>query len=90
MIGMLRWATELGWVDVLHEVSLLSQYQASPREGHMMELLHIFAYLNKRPKLTLYMDPSPPNINYSIFQTDPGEFKEYYRDAEGSCYNCFC
>ena len=26
MIGMLRWATELGQVDVLHEVSLLSQY----------------------------------------------------------------
>ena len=34
MIGMLRWATELGQVDMLHEVCLLSQYQASPRLKH--------------------------------------------------------
>lgn len=30
MIGMLRWATELGRVDILQEISILSQYQASP------------------------------------------------------------
>ena len=35
LIGMLRWATEIGRVDILHEISILSQYQASPREGHM-------------------------------------------------------
>ena len=45
MIGMLRWATELGRVDVLHEVSLLSQYQASLRQGHIEQFLHIFAFL---------------------------------------------
>ena len=31
LIGMARWGTEIGRVDVLHEISLLSQYQASPR-----------------------------------------------------------
>ena len=35
MIGMLRLSTELGQVDVLHELSLLSQYQAYPRRGHI-------------------------------------------------------
>jgi hypothetical protein len=44
--------------------------------------LHIFAFLKKKPKLTLYMDPSLPRMDYSLFQTDPEEFKEYYRDAE--------
>ena len=44
LIGILRWATELGRVDILLEVSLLSQYQASPCEGHMEQALHIFAY----------------------------------------------
>ena len=39
MIGMLRWATELGRVDILHEISILSQYQSSPREGHLEQLL---------------------------------------------------
>ena len=35
MIGMLRWATELGRKDILHEVSILLQYQAALRERHM-------------------------------------------------------
>ena len=36
IIGTLRWATEIGRVDISHEVSILSQYQTSPREGHML------------------------------------------------------
>ena len=82
MIGMLRWATELGRVDILIEVSLLSQYQASARKGHMIEALRIFAFLEKNPKLSLYMDPQPPNLDYSLFSDDVEEFKEYYRDAK--------
>ena len=82
MIGMLRWATELGRVDILHEISLLSQHQALPREGHMKELLHIIGYLDKKPKLTLYMDPDMPALDYTIFGNDPSEFKEYYREAD--------
>ena len=57
MIGMLQWATELGRVDILHEISLLSQYQAYPREGQMEQLLHIFSYLNKKPKQYIYYGP---------------------------------
>lgn len=75
LIGMLRWATEIGRVDILLETSLLSQYQASPREGHLQQLLHIFAYLKKKPKLTLYFDPSFP-------KTKKEDFLEQYRDAE--------
>ena len=83
MIGMLRWATELGRVDVLHEVSLLSQYQASPRQGHLEQALHIFAYLDKKPKLTLYMSPNSPSLPQEGFaRTTASKFKEYYRDAE--------
>ena len=83
MIGMLRWATELGRVDVLHEVSLLSQYQASPRQGHLEQALHIFAYLDKKPKLTLYMSPNSPSLPRERFvNTTASEFKEYYRGAE--------
>ena len=77
MVGMFRWATALWQVDVLYEVSLLSKYQASPRQGHMEQVLHIFAFLDKHPKLTLYMEPSLPNLDYHIFTTDATEFKEY-------------
>ena len=82
LIGVLRWATELGRVDILLEVSLLSQYQAAPREGHLEQLLHIFAYLKKKPKVTLYLDPSMPNLDYTIFRTKAEDFIEYYRDTK--------
>ena len=67
---------------MLHKVSLLSQYQSSPRQGHLEQALHIFAYLDKHPKLTLYMDHSLPNLDYRIFTTDASEFAEYYRGAK--------
>ena len=35
LIGMLRWATERVHVDILHE-------KASPRDGHLEQVLHIF------------------------------------------------
>jgi hypothetical protein len=79
---MLRWATELGRVDILFEVSILSQYQASPREGHLGQVMHIFAFLKKKPKLSIYLDPSLPNIDYGDFQTKREDFAEQYRGAE--------
>ena len=57
LIGILRWATEIGRVDILLEVLLLLQYQASPRERHLEQLLHIFAFLKKHPKLTFVSIP---------------------------------
>ena len=81
LIGVLRWATELGRVDILLEVSLLSQYQASPRQGHMEQLLHIFAFLKKHPKLTIYMNLELPRVDYAQFKTRREDFSEQYRDA---------
>ena len=60
---MLRWATKLGRTDILLETVLMSQYQASPRQGHMEQVLRIFAYLEKKPKTSLYMDPTLLNID---------------------------
>ena len=57
IIGMFRWSTENGRVDVLHEVSILSQYMAILREGHMKQLLRIVAFIDNNPKLSLCMDP---------------------------------
>jgi hypothetical protein len=84
LIGVLRWATEIGRVDILLEVSLLSQYQANPQEGHLEQLLHIFAFLKHHPKLTLYLSPELPIIDYGVFQTKKEDFSEIYRDADES------
>ena len=88
LIGVLRWATEIGRLDILLEVSLLSQYQASPSEGHLEQLLHIFGFLRKHPKLTLYLSPKLPQMDllpqmdFGEFRTNREDFAELYRDAE--------
>ena len=82
MIGMLRWATELGRVDILHEISISSQCQASPRENHMKQLLRIFSCLKRKCKLTLFMDPDLPGVDESWFSHDTSEFLECHRDAK--------
>ena len=82
LIGMLRWAIEIGRVDIYTEVSMLSAYQAAPRQGHLEQVLHIFAFLRKNPKLTLYFDPQLPIIPQESFQCDNAmTFKEQCRDA---------
>ena len=80
-IGIQRWAIELGRVDILTEVSMLSAYQADPPEGHLGQLLHIVVFLKHHPKLTIYLDLAIPQINPSIFNHNIDPFKENYRGA---------
>lgn len=81
LIGMLRWAVEIGRVDVLTELSMLSSYQASPREGHLEHIINIFSYIKKNIKLTLYFDPAPPRIDQGMFTDSTADPKEQYREA---------
>ena len=43
LVGILRWAVELGRIDIFYELSTLSQYQACPRIGHLEAAYHTFA-----------------------------------------------
>ena len=82
IIGMLRWAIEIGRVDINTEISLLSSFQAAPREGHLNQLLRILAFLKKKPKLTLYFDPAQAKLDENMFSgSDYTQFKDHYRDA---------
>ena len=45
LTGVLRWAIELGRIDIMAEVSVLSQHQCQPREGHLAAVYHVFWYL---------------------------------------------
>jgi hypothetical protein len=44
--------------------------------------MHIFSFLKKKPKLSIYMDPSLPIIEYGDFRTKKEGFAEYYQGAE--------
>ena len=79
LIGILRWAIELGRIDVQIEVALLSQYQASPREGHLEALYLIFHYLSKNPKKRLVMDPHYPDVDENTFN-GAADWVQFYGD----------
>ena len=43
-VGILRWAVDLGQLDIYLEVSLISSHVANHRRVHIKEILHISAY----------------------------------------------
>jgi hypothetical protein len=67
LIGVLRWMIELGRIDIYYEVSVLSQYLASPRIGHLEAVYHVFAYLHKHNKSSIVIDPSEPEFDPTLF-----------------------
>ena len=81
LIGICRWAVEIGRIDIFHESSLLSQYQANPREGHLEALYHIFAYLKRHPDMDrLAYDSKTPVIDESAFQHNV-DWADFYGDV---------
>jgi hypothetical protein len=68
LIGILQWAVELGRLDIYHEVSILSQFQALPREGHLEAIYHLFGYLKSKDKVKMVFDYRVPDINEAAFK----------------------
>jgi hypothetical protein len=66
LIGILRWIVELGRVDICVEVSMLSSFLTNPREGHLQQVYHIFAYLKAHHNARLVFDPTYPEIALSV------------------------
>ncbi|KAL7537221.1 hypothetical protein ACHAXR_009342, partial [Thalassiosira sp. AJA248-18] len=81
LIGILRWAVELGRIDIQVEVALLSQYQMDPREGHIEELYSIFHFLWKNPKKRLMMDPAEPYVIEEMFNNN-ADWMGFYGDIQ--------
>ena len=55
LIGVLRWAAELGRVDILLETAMLSTYMALPQKGHMEQVYHVFGYLKTHSKRRVFL-----------------------------------
>jgi hypothetical protein len=81
LIGILRWAVELGRVDVLHETAVLSQFQALPREGHLEAAYHLFGYLKAKDKVKMGFDYRQPDIDETAFKHDC-DWEPFYGEVE--------
>ena len=69
MIGILRWSIELGRIDIITKVSLLSSFNVNPREGHLEAAYCIFDYLyNHMNGGRVVFDDSLPKVNEEQFK----------------------
>ena len=80
LIGVLRWICELGRLDIVLPVSLMSRYLANPRWGHLQQVLHIFGYLKKYNKSKMVFDETMPTFEDTSSFSD-SDWSEYYPDA---------
>ena len=77
LIGVLRWIVELGRIDIDVEVSMMSSHLALPREGHLKELYHIFAYLKAHSNAEMVFDPTPIEPDMSLFVREDWSYSAY-------------
>ena len=82
LIGILRWIVELGQADLSTEVSMMSSHLAMPREGHLKEVLHIFAHLKKHHNAEMVFDPSVPDLDMSKFPKEDWSYSIYSTPGE--------
>ncbi|KAL7527756.1 hypothetical protein ACHAWF_002296, partial [Thalassiosira exigua] len=80
LIGILRWAVELGRIGIHIEVAIMSQYSVTPRVGHLEAVYCIFHYLKRNPLKRLVMDPATPVIDQGGFNST-ADWAEFYGDV---------
>jgi hypothetical protein len=79
-IGILRWCVELGRIDIITEVSMLSTHIFFLREGNLEAVFHVFAYLGLHHNAIVVFDPTYPYIVMGTFiKTD---WKSLYGDVK--------
>ena len=61
---------------------MLSSHLAMPREGHMQELLQVFAYLKKHMNTEMVFDPSDPEIDMNSFRRQDWSYSVYSLPGE--------
>ncbi|KAI2501495.1 Reverse transcriptase (RNA-dependent DNA polymerase) [Fragilaria crotonensis] len=80
LIGVLRWICELGRLDILMPVSMMSRYIVAARSGHLDQLFHIFAYLKRYDSSTMVFDDTEPAFDERRFKDC--DWSEYYPGAK--------
>lgn len=79
LIGVLRWICELGRIDIMYATSVMSSHMAMPREGHLDQVFHIFAYLKRFGRSSMVFNDIMPEFNEALFRQ--ADWKGDYPDA---------
>ena len=81
LIVILRWAVEIGRIDVFTEVTVMSDYSASPELRHLEGLYHIFGYLKKHEMSQIVFYPKKTNINERSFAPGTTDCRDFYGEV---------
>jgi hypothetical protein len=79
-IGILRWMVELGRIDIITEVSMLSSHLALPRRGHLEAVFTVYAFLKNKHNSTMVFDPRYTEPNEADFKEC--DWHDYYPGAQ--------
>ncbi len=79
LIDILRWAVELGRIDIYVDVPLLSSYMCRLRIGYLEQVLHIFTYLKHHENSNVVFDPNCVEWESESFVKH--DWTEFYKDA---------
>jgi hypothetical protein len=63
-IGILCWCMELGRIDIITEVSMLSTQFCFQSEGYLEAVFHVFAYLGLHHNAKAMFDPTYPLLTW--------------------------
>jgi hypothetical protein len=58
---------ELGRIEIITEVSMLSTFLCMPCEGHLDAVYHLFAYLSLHHNARVVFDPTYPDVDMRAF-----------------------
>ena len=73
----MHWSIELGRIDLAHSGAVMSKIMmASSRQGHLVALVKIFAYIQKPLWLCIVFDPNVRD--WSSYQWSSHDWSEFY------------
>jgi len=79
-ISILRWAVELGRIDIYIDTALLSQHLVHPRRGHLESIYHIYSYLKGHERCTMVFDDAMVKYTRADFQSF--DWTDFYGDVK--------
>ncbi len=78
-ISILRWAVELGCIDIYVDTAMLSQHLVHPCQGHFDAVYHIYSYLKKHGRCAMIFDEA--KVTYSNADFPAFDWADFYGEV---------
>jgi hypothetical protein len=66
-IDILHWCVDLGRIDIITKVSMLSTYVCLPLEGRLEAFIHVLAYIALYHNARVVFNPTNPSVDMGTF-----------------------